>query len=253
MKEFVCRDTCQVFIRIGADRGRVRVFHATATSPFANVEDEHVAFEGSSSHELQFVLADALQVRLDLLFPPVVPMNHDPNFRLHPRQLKLFELPCLDGRVDKGIVARGITTEDPDPARGFNELNRRTGRLPIYRNVWHRKMYGLATPLCHVHEDHRRIDASIFWVEWRGKGPRLIPVSAVRDFDCSRTLDMPRLLVHLVDEYSPRICKRLHLLHVTAEVTNLVERIPCRHPHNPFASHIWNAHRYVEEMPRGMI
>src|SRR5437016_3081694 len=135
MKEFVRRDSGQVFIRIGANRGRVRVLHATAASSFANVEDERVAFEWSSAHELQLVLADALEVRLDLLFLPVDPMNHDPNFRLHSGQLKLFELPRLDGRVDKGIVARRITTEDSGSAHRFNGMNRRTGRLPICGNV----------------------------------------------------------------------------------------------------------------------
>src|SRR6266481_9442001 len=176
------------------------MFHATAAGSFAKVENEGVAFEWSSAHKLLLVLANALQVRLDLLFPPIVPMNHHPNIRPNSRQLKLFELPCLAGRVDKGIVARGITTEDSDAAVIFDESNRGTGCYPISGNLRHRKMHGLAPPLWHVHEDHRRIDEGMLRIELRGKGAHFIPVRGVRQFDRARALDSPRLLVHFLDE-----------------------------------------------------
>ena len=125
--------------------------------------------------------------------------------------------------------------------------------MPICGKLRHRKMHGLATPLWHVHEDHRRIDEGMLGIELRGKGARFIPVRGVRKFDRARALDTPRLLVHFFDECLLQTGRCLHLLHVTAEVANLVERIPRRHLHKHFASHIGNGHRYVEEMPLGMI
>src|SRR5258708_1417561 len=115
MKEFVCRDTRQVFVRIGGNRGRVRVFHATAASSFANVQNEGVAFEWRSAHELQFILADTLQVFLNLFLFPVVTVYYNPNLWLNPCQFKLVEFACLDGSVDERIVTCGITAKTSSP------------------------------------------------------------------------------------------------------------------------------------------
>src|SRR6266850_126200 len=106
MKEFVRRDTCQVFVRIGANRSRVRVLHATAAGSFSNVEDESVAFERSSAHELQFVLADASQLFLDYLLPPVVAVNHHSYRGRYVRQLKYVNLPNFNRAVRQRIIAR---------------------------------------------------------------------------------------------------------------------------------------------------
>ena len=104
MKEFVGRDTRQVFIRMDANRGRVRVLHATAAGSFAKVENERVALEWSSAHELQFVLTDALQVLLNPLLFPVVSVNYDLDVGRYSGQVKLLKPRDLNRPVRKLVV-----------------------------------------------------------------------------------------------------------------------------------------------------
>src|SRR5260370_18703467 len=157
MKKFLRGDDRQVLSRMGANRRRVCVLHATAGGTFSKVKNEGIAFERSSAHEFQFVLADTLQVSLNLFLFPVVTMNHNPNVWLKPSQLKCFEFTCLDGRINKGIVAWGIAAINSKPARRFTELSARTGSLPLLGDVPHRKMPRPSAPARHIQTNHRRI------------------------------------------------------------------------------------------------
>src|SRR6266436_2094797 len=77
-----CRASRQVFIRVHADCRGVRMLHAAATCPFANVDNKRVALEGRSIHELQFVPANPPEVLFDVFLAPVIAVNHDPNLGL---------------------------------------------------------------------------------------------------------------------------------------------------------------------------
>ncbi len=123
MKEFVGRDARQVFIRIDADCSGVCVLHASATCSLANVENERVAPEWCSIHELQFVLTNSPQVFFNVFPAPVISMDHNPDLGLKSGQLKHRELPGFDGCVDERIVTFGITTETSGSAHRFNKLN----------------------------------------------------------------------------------------------------------------------------------
>src|SRR5438309_276229 len=120
MKEFMRRDTRQVFIRIDANGGRVRVLHATATSSLANVKNKCVMLERCSIHELQFVVTDAPKILLDAFLAPIIAVNYHPHLRHDAAQLKLLELPYLDGPIRERIVARGFEDVLPSTAHRFD-------------------------------------------------------------------------------------------------------------------------------------
>src|SRR5712664_723859 len=176
MKEFMRRDSRQVFIRVHADCGRVRMLHAAATSSLANVKNKRVALERRSIHELQLVLADTFQIAFNLFLLPVIAVNHYPNRGLKPRQLKFFKFTCLDGSIDKGIVAGGITAEVSNCSTPFNHLNRRTGGVPLFGDVRHRKMHRFSAPVRDIQKNHRWIDESVLAIELRGERTYLIPI-----------------------------------------------------------------------------
>src|SRR5260370_11540981 len=111
MKKFLRGDDRQVLSRMGANRRRVCVLNATAGGTFSKVKNEGIAFERSSAHEFQFVLADAFQVALNLFLLPVIAVNDYPNRGPKPRQLKFLELAHLDGPIRKRIVAGGFEEE----------------------------------------------------------------------------------------------------------------------------------------------
>src|SRR5260370_14289357 len=90
-------------------------------------------------------------------------------------------------------------------------------------------------------------------IKLRGKRTRFIPIGRVSNLYRSCSLNAPRLLVHFFDECFLGAGKCFNLLYMTAEVTNLVERIPSGHAHEHFAGYVGNGHRHVEEMPLGMI
>ncbi len=106
------------------------MFHSSPARPFADMKNEGVAFEWRPFHQLQLVLADALEVLLDLFPLPVVTMNHNPNLGLDAGQLKFLEFACLNRTIGKLIVARGVTTEITDSAHRFHALDGRAGCLP---------------------------------------------------------------------------------------------------------------------------
>ena len=90
-------------------------------------------------------------------------------------------------------------------------------------------------------------------IQLRRKRTNLIPVRGVRNLDRSGSLNAPGLLVHLFDEHLLRTSHGLDLLQVTAEIADLVKRIPRGHSNGDFAGHVGNGHRHVEEVPFGMI
>src|ERR1700674_5749542 len=253
MKKFMCRDTRQVFIRIGPDCGRIRVLHATAASSSAKVENERVAFEWSSVHELQFVLADALQVFLDLLFSPVVSVNHHPDLRNYAAQLKFLELAHLDGPVRKRIVVSGVEEKLARAPHRFESTAGSTFCPPVFGWIQNTQLYILGAPRRNVKKDHCGIHEGMLGIQLGCKWTGFVPVRRVRNLDRSCALDTPRLFVDLFEESLLRAGERLHLLYLTAEVAYLVQRIPCGHAHKHFFGHFWNGHRHVEEMPLGMI
>src|ERR1700674_176097 len=60
--------------------------------------------------------------------------------------------------------------------------------------------------------------------------------------------DTPRLFVYFLREYLPRIRKCRYLLHMIAEITNLVESVPRGHLDRHPTGHIRNSHGYVKKM-----
>jgi hypothetical protein len=56
------------------------------------------------------------------------------------------------------------------------------------------------------------------------------------------------LLIQLFDGRYFCTGKDRNILDVTAEVANLIERVPSRHFHGDFARDIGNGHRHMEEM-----
>src|SRR5437879_3759081 len=69
----------------------------------------------------------------------------------------------------------------------------------------------------------------------------------------STTPEAPSLLVYFFDKRCLGTGKCLHVLHVAAEVTNLIERIPRGHLNKHLARHIRNGHCHVERVSLWMI
>src|SRR5712692_7771410 len=253
MKKCVGRDARHVFIRIDVNRSGVRVLHAPAPGPFAGVQNKRVPFEGSPFHELEFILTDALQVSLNLFLLPVVTVYYNPNLRLKPRQLKLLEFAYLNGSIRKRVVVGGFEKECPRASHRFESSCGSTLRPPVTRRIWNIQLHIFGAPLWNVEKDHCWIDEGMLGIQLRCERTRFIPIRRVGNLDRSRPLDAPRLLVYLFSECLLRTYERLYLLHVTAEVADLVERIPRGHPNNHLARHIGNSHRDLEEMSLRMI
>src|ERR1700730_9550439 len=82
---------------------------------FARVHNKRVAPVRRLAHQFYFVLANSLLLGFYLFLLVAITVNHDPDFRTHPRKLKLFEFPCFDWGVGKRIVIGERRGKLPSP------------------------------------------------------------------------------------------------------------------------------------------
>src|SRR5216684_622459 len=217
------------------------------------MENKRVVLKRRSVHELQFVPADSPQVFFDLFPLPIFPVNHHTNLWRYAGQLKFVGLAHLDGPIREPLIVRGFEEVRAAATCRFESTPGSSCRLPAVGKIRKTQCHILGAPLRNVEEDHGRIDERVLGIQLRRKRASLIPISCINNLDRSRALNAPCLLVRFFDKCFLGAGKRFHLLHVTAEVADLVERIPRGHPDNHLVRHIGNGHCHVEEVPLGMI
>src|ERR1700674_3258756 len=103
------------------------MLHPAAAHSFANVENEQVALVWCTFHELQFVLADALQLLVDLLFSPINPMHDHVDAWRNSRQVELFKFTDFNRSVRERIVTRTLNDKDA-VAAPLNTSDRKSTR-----------------------------------------------------------------------------------------------------------------------------
>src|SRR5271170_4676810 len=255
MKKLVRCHAIQIFIGGHVDRRGVGVLHSSAGagSGFSDVQKKCVVLVGRAFHQLQFVLADARQLFFHAFLFVVVAVNHHAHRRLQIRQHEIVKFPGFHRHVRQRVVTLRIAA-GVGPIRGIlsDLLSEVLRRPPVCRHSRQAQARIFGAPLRHVQQNHRRIDERMLSVELRGEWPSLIPIRGVAQRDRPTRRHAPGLLVQLLDGHAPAIGKRRHLRDVTAEIADLIERVPGRHLHNDLVVHIGNRHGYRENMLFGV-
>src|SRR5215471_16168863 len=100
------------------------MLHSSATCASPDVQDKRVAVERRTLHEFDFVLANSLQLLLNLFFSPFVAVDDNGHARRNPAQVELLKPSNFDRAIRKGIVIRRHVREcwnlahKIDPAEG---------------------------------------------------------------------------------------------------------------------------------------
>ena len=86
----------------------------------------------------------------------------------------------------------------------------------------------------------------------RTKRPHIVPKGCVRHLYRSRAHHAPCQFVQFVDFHFIAVDRCFHLLNMTAEVANLVQRVPCGHLQFHLSLHVWYFHGHAKQMLLGV-
>ena len=92
----------------------------------------------------------------------------------------------------------------------------------------------------------------MFAIQLRPERSNFIPMGRVANRDRAIPFDPPRQLVQFFDGCFILPSKRFHLLHVRAEIANLIQRVPSSQLDSDFTFDFGNRHRHVKQVPLWM-
>ena len=84
------------------------MLHATAAGASSDVQDKCVVIKRRTFHQLNFILANPLQLFFDLLLSPFFAVDHNGHVRRNARQVEFLKLPDFDGAVSEGVIAGAL-------------------------------------------------------------------------------------------------------------------------------------------------
>src|SRR5580700_7766044 len=249
MKKLVRRHSGKILIRRNPYRRRIGMLHPPAAGSLSNVQNENVTFERSAVHKLDFVLANPLQILLDLLPPPPISMDHHRHARSNVRQVKLLKFAEFHGPIGQRIVALTGDGDQTVPTALRDAPLRCRLKPPVQWSVPERHVDRFGPAIRHIKENHCRIDESVLPVQLRRKRPNLIPIGCVANGDRSLASNPPSLFVHFFNRRFPCSLECFHSLNMAAEIPNLIQSIPRGHLDRHLAGYVRNGHGYMEKVP----
>src|SRR5438105_1531313 len=175
------------------------MLHAPAASAFSNVQQEHVMIERRAVHELDFILANFLQILFNKLPPPFFPVDNNGYAGQRSGQIKLLKLTDFHWTVRKRAIARALGRTGTMGARVRANYPSRRLDAPIRRDFIQRNRYRFRLSVWNIKQNHRRIDECMFTDKLRPKWSDFIPIRGVANRNRPIPVDPPGLLVKFFD------------------------------------------------------
>ncbi len=182
-------------------------------------------------------------------------VKHDADLPLGGREAPLVEAANLHGRVHKRVVVGGLIAWF---RRRLGSLVAQfLGNAPAQGQIAELHCRVFAAAFGNIAEDHGEIDESVLGVELRIERAGIVPETRVLDANLAlapgETFDAPGFFIKAAHQQRVAGCVGgAEIADAISEVTNLVKRVPCRHPHHDTALHAGDDHSHAKLVLRGM-